>query len=109
MNDNNSKILPEVSRGGSLRSCLMAQRDVLCIDIAGQIPDLPPQPAMVRAHAIVSTIANLRLSAHGLPHINSPLARSGSFKNAMLLPRRDIAHRELPLTQNTIPSNEAAE
>jgi hypothetical protein len=29
MNDNNSKLVPEVGRGGFLRSCLMAQGDVL--------------------------------------------------------------------------------
>lgn len=44
MNDDNSKILPEVSRRGFVRSCLKAKRDVLRIDITGQIPDLPPQP-----------------------------------------------------------------
>jgi hypothetical protein len=84
----------------------MTKRDVLRIDIAGQIPDLPTQPAMVRAHAIVSAITNLGLTARALPHIPTPLGRSGSFKNAMLLPRRDVVHRELALTQNPVPSNE---
>ena len=71
----------------------MPKRGGLRIDIGGQIPDLPLQPAMVRAPA--------------LPHVPTPVGRSGSIKNVILLPRREIAHREPFLTQNPIPSNES--
>lgn len=72
----------------------MAKREVLRIDIAGQIPDLPLLPAMVRAHAIVSAITNVGLTARALPHIPTPPGRSRSFKTAMLLPEAGV--RRIP-------------